>query len=141
VAQLPSPEAASGPAVESAETSRASVTDPALRRRGRGTPRSSARRLRWPWNMPQPVLTRAARPSPRRSPMKLGPSVGLGGTSPPAHHVVALRTAWHGTSRASRVGDRAAEQADAADEAGASDGASQLIRSVRRTVPSPMVVD
>jgi hypothetical protein len=35
----------------------------------------------------------------------------------------------------------AAEEADAADEAGASDGASQLIRGVRRTVPSPMVVD
>ena len=31
-------------------------------------------------------------------------------------------------------GGAAAEQADAADEASASDGASQLIRSVRRTL-------
>jgi hypothetical protein len=39
------------------------------------------------------------------------------------------------------IKDEAVQQADAADEAGASDGASQLIRSVRRTVPSPMVVN
>jgi hypothetical protein len=32
------------------------------------------------------------------------------------------------------VGQQAVEQADAADEAGASDGVSQLIRSVGRTI-------
>ena len=38
-----------------------------------------------------------------------------------------------GRRGASGLGRRAVEQGDAADEAGASDGASQLIPSVRRT--------
>jgi hypothetical protein len=49
--------------------------------------------------------------------MQLGLSADVGGYhSTPAYHVAALRTAWHGTARAPRVGDQAAEQRDAADE-------------------------
>jgi hypothetical protein len=65
-------------------------------------------------------------------------------------YVAALRTAWHGTARAPRVSDRAAEQRDAADEGrldpcgsiivgpaimneGKVVRPSQLIASVRRT--------
>jgi hypothetical protein len=72
--------------------------------------------------------------------------------SSPAYCVAALRRAWHGTARAPRVGDRAVEQRDAADEGrlepcgsiivgnkvivdqGKVVRPSQLIASVRRTM-------
>jgi hypothetical protein len=57
--------------------------------------------------------------SPRHFRMQLGFPVGVGGWgyhSSPAHYVAALHTAWHGTASAPRVGDRAVEQRDAADE-------------------------
>jgi hypothetical protein len=50
--------------------------------------------------------------------MRKRASVGVGMYhSSPAHYVAALRTAWHGTARAPRLGDRAVEQRDAAVEA------------------------
>ena len=66
----------------------------------------------------------------------------------PGDPVRAHRSARQGSSdlRRRRIGRQVAfvpraweavQQADAADEAGASDGASQLIRSVRRTVGVP----
>jgi len=49
--------------------------------------------------------------------MRSRASVGVGMYhSPPAYYGAVLRTAWHATAWAPRVGDRAVEQRDAADE-------------------------
>jgi hypothetical protein len=64
------------------------------------------------------ILSRlAASPSVASLPAAAGAlSRRWGYHSTPAYHVAALCTAWHRTARAPRVGDRAAEQRDAADE-------------------------
>jgi hypothetical protein len=118
---------------------------------GRGTPRSSARRLRWALEHASSCLDSCCFAIPASLPNAAGViSARWGYHSSPVYYVVALHTAWQGTARAPRVGDRAAEQRDAADE-GRLDASgstmfgpvildegkvvrpSQLIASVRRT--------
>jgi hypothetical protein len=53
---------------------------------------------------------------PPHSPIRERVTVGVEMYHSSPARVAALRTAWHGTARAPRVGDRAVEQRDAADE-------------------------